>query len=1012
MNKRSTHHNPVGNKNTGGGDLHDNQIISKIARTARTTVLIMATLLLSGFSLSAQQRVTGTVSDDSGVPLPGATVAVVGTGTAVLTDTAGAYSINVPGADASLEVSYLGYISQTVSVGNRTTINITMQSDATASEDVVVIGYGTMQKRQVTSSIQSIGGDDMPLGVGGSSIATQLQGKVAGLVMSGTDTPNSGNPFQLRGMASMHSGRAPLIVIDGMPDGDIRSLSPEEIQSIDVLKDASSGAIYGTRATGGVILVTTKKGKVGAVSMSYTGEVMLKKAFGAPDMLGADDYMRIKAGDKQDFGADTDWWDEALTDNPTSHRHVVTLQGGSDQARIYANMQYGKNVGVLKGDSRKDYSGRMNADFKLLDGWLDISARMSYRQAERNQNKPNIETLLRTNPTQAVYDPSSQTGYNIWVDSNQSYEDMNEIGEAAIKTRFGIDKWFRPDMTLKLNIKPISGLSYTQTAGYENRSWENQEYDPSTTRDEQQQNRKGRAKLEFSKTTLLNTDGYFTFIRDYGLHSLNATLGYGYHERNGQKFDMTNYDFSIDKVGQWNIGEGSWLVAKDHNAGMSSKKEITYRLLSYFARANWSFNDKYMASASIRYEASSKFPPANKWGTFWSVSGGWRISREEFMKNVSWVNDLKLRVAFGVTGVEPSSLDYSYRMFVTDTRHLMPDGTWSYSYGPKTNLNPELKWEEKHEWNVGLDFTLFNDRLWGSVDWYRRGIKDMLFDQEVPTPPNVHTSTMKNIGDMKNQGIEVILNGHIIKSNNWSWVSSLNLSHNKTTMGNMAYEGQVINSGNLLWVGDVHRLRKGADVGSFFIYRHAGFDETGKFMIYGEDGSPKLGSEGNEKDRVYVGNYNPTLIAGWNNSIGYKNWSLDFTITSWIDFDIYNAIDMFYGLKSVAQGNVMTSAIGKYDHITGSPVATTYFLQDGTFIKLQNLTLGYTLPLKNNKYVKSAKVYFTGHNLARWTKFDGLNPEVNITGWENGIAKAHDDDATKGIYPQTRTFTFGVQLNF
>jgi TonB-linked SusC/RagA family outer membrane protein len=979
-------------------------------------ICLTATLLLSTLSLAAQNApgtVSGTVSDSDGNPLAGVYIAPKGGAQGQITDPNGQYTITAD-SSTTLSFSFLGYLTQEVAVGNRSVIDIAMQTDTHNIDGVVVVGYGTMQKKQVTSAITSIGGKDLPIGVGGSSIATQLQGKVPGLVMSGTDSPNSGNALQLRGMASVNSTSQPLVVIDGMPGGDIRSVSPEEIQSIDVLKDGSASAIYGTRATGGVILITTKKGAAGKVQLSYTGELMLKQAFGAPDMLNATDYMNVKAGQKNDYGADTDWWDAALTPNPTSHRHVVTLQTGTENAKIFTSLMYDKNVGVLRGDSRKDYSGRVNADFKLFDGWLEIATHVTYRQARRNQNKPGIENLLRTNPTQPVYDANNITGWNIWVDDNTSYPDMNEVGEAALRLREGTDKWFRPDVMFKLNILPIRGLTYTHTLAYENRQWEYHEFDSKNTRSEQQQNRKGRAKLGFEKTELMNSDGYFSFIRDFGLHSINAVAGYSYFERNNDRFSATNYDFTNDRVEVWDLGEGSWLTSKDHNAAMDSYKGITARLMGYFARANYSFDDKYMATASIRVEGSSKFSASNSYGTFWGLSGGWRISRENFMQSATWIDDLKLRIAYGITGQEVDSANFAYRMFSKDTRWLMPDGkTWAYSYGPAHNISKDLSWEEKREWNIGLDFAMFNNRLYGSFDVYKRRLHDLLYSVEVPQPPYTESRMMVNVGTMSNTGWELVLGGDIIRSKNWKWSSNINLTHNKTILDQLWGENQYINGDGLLWVDWLHRVEPGSEVGSFHVYRHAGLGDDGTLQIYDKNGNVKPARNGTQDDRVYTHNYMPKVIAGWTHNVSYKNLSLDLTLTSWIDFDIYNAFEMYYGLKDVAQGNMTYDAINKNGDVKGSPAASTYFLSDGTFVKLQNLTLGYTIPMnKYTKHIQNIKVYFTGHNLFRITGYKGLNPEVNITGWQGGVERPQHDDATKGIYPQTRTYTFGVQMNF
>lgn len=957
----------------------------------------------SSESAQQQKSVSGKITDTTGAPLPGVSVVIKGTTSGVITDMDGKFTLAKVPSDGILTFSFVGMKTQEIPVADKNTINVTMEEESIGIDEVVAIGYGSMEKKQVTSSISSLAIKDLPLGVGGSSIATALQGKIGGLVMSGNSSPNSGNTFQLRGMASINTSRTPLIVIDGMPGGDIRTLVQEDIQSIDVLKDASAGAIYGTRATGGVILITTKQAKSGALKMSLTSEVLFKKSFGKPDMLSAADYVATYGAAKNNDGYTTDWWDEAMSDNPTSNRHVFTLQGGSDAARMYATVMYDDNRGVLRGDTRKDYSGRINGDFKVLDGWLDISSHLSYRQALRNQNKPSVEGVLRANPTQSVYDPTSTTGWNVITQGDGT--EMNNIAEAALTTDEGMDKWFRPDVELKVNIKPIKGLSYRQSGAYENRQWERHFYRSMFSREEIKAGRKGWAQMDFSKTELLNTDGYLSYVNGFGDHSLNAVAGYSYFEQNSDGFSAANGNFTNDLVKYWNLGEGTRLT--EGLASMSSSKGITQRLMAYFARASYSYKDTYMATASVRREGSSKFAVNNRWGNFWAASAGWRISNENFLKYVGWVNDLKLRVAYGVTGNEGFSADYAARKYGSDTRWLLPDGTWAMSYGATTNLNKELGWEEKHEWNVGLDYSLFKNRVYGKFDLYRRAIKGLIYSVEVPQPPNTQSSMYKNIGTMENKGWEFEIGGDVVRSGNWHYSTSLNLSHNKTFIGSLWGDQTYINGASVNnWVEYAHRIQENVEVGSYFMYRYAGVSE-GRFQIYNKDNNVIFSDEGSVDDRVYQKSYIPTLIAGWSHNLSYKKWDFNMTLTSWIDYDIYNAIELEYGLRNVVQGNMLYDAINKNGHITGRPSPSDYFLYDATFLKIQNLSLGYTLPMKKyTNLMENIRFYFTGNNLYTFTKYPGLNPEIDITGWDAGIERKGD------IYPQTRTFTFGAQFNF
>ena len=972
----------------------------------KISVLVTLLLLFSSAMAYSQSAVTGKVVDSNGEPLPGVNVSVKGTSMGAITEGDGTYTLRQVPAQSVIVFSYIGFTTQEIPVGNKTTIDVELKEDTQLLEEVVVIGYGTLQRKQVTSSITSLQARDLPVGVGGGTIATSLQGKVAGLIMSGTSSPNTSNVYQMRGMASLNASKDLLIVIDGMPGGDIRSVSPEDIQSIDFLKDASAGAIYGTRATGGVLLITTKKAQAGKIRMTYTSEVLFKQQFGKPDLLNAADYVATYAGAKNNEGHDTDWWDEAMSDNPTSNRQVFSLQGGTDNARIFASVMYNDDRSVIRGDNRQDYSGRINADFKAFDGWLDISTHVFYRQTTRDTNRPSIEGIMRANPTQAVRDPESQTGWNIWTTGDNT--EMNEIGEAALRTRERLDKWFRPDVSLTLNILPVKGLSYRQTLAYENRQQEDHQYNSMFSRGQIREGQKGWAQLEFNKTEMLNSDGYLSYSNAFGSHSFNAVAGYSYFERNYERFRMSNGNFTNDLIKYWNIGEGTRL-AEGTGAAMSSTKDITQRLFAQFGRINYAYDDKYMAMASIRREGSSKFAVNNRWGFFWSLSGGWRVSKESFMEDISWLNDLKVRLAYGVTGNEGFSADYAARMYGSDTYWLLPTGNWAQSYGVTRNINDRLGWEEKKEWNLGIDFSVFNNRIYGKLDVYRRNVDGMIYEVQVPQPPNTESSMHKNIGVLQNQGWEIEIGADIVRSSDWNYSTSLNLFHDKTEMKTLWGDQTFVNGAYINnWVEYVHRLEEGVEVGSFFMYRYAGVSDDGRFQIYNKNDEVIFSDDGRVDDRVYMKNYYPKVLGGWTHNVSYKNWSLNATLTSWLGFSVFNAIELEYGLRNVAQGNMTYDAIEKNAHITGRPAATDYFLYDGSFLKLQNFTLGYTLPMRRyTKFVENIKFYLTGNNVFTLTNYPGLNPsEVNLTEWDYGVEKKAD------IYPQTRTFTLGLQLNF
>ena len=819
-----------------------------------------------------QKRITGKVVDKNGEPIIGANVVVKGTTNGAVTDMDGNFSLSVTDG-AVLEISYIGYLNQEIKVGNQKKLSISLSEDTQNLDEVVVVGYGTMEKKQVTSAVTSISADKMMVGVSGSDITTALQGKVSSLVMNNLGGPNSSTTIQLRGLTSINSGRSPLIVIDGFPGGDIRSLTQEDIKSIDVLKDGSAGAIYGTRAASGVILITTKSGSNtnGKVKMTYSNELTKKQNFNAPEMLSAEEY--VEHGISTDFGADVNWWDEMINKKNFSQKHHIALELGTEKAQVYTSFFYETNEGIAINDSRRDYGGRLNANFKLLDDWLEIRPAVDYRQAARESTPPNFQLALINNPTRSPYDENSATGYNVWLDDINMY---NTIADSYQKDNYGLDKWFKPEVTLKLNVKPVPGLSYQQVIGYENRQWENHTYQPSDTRDEIFSSRKGSAYLGFSKTESLTSEGYFSYVHEFnGGHSLNATMGYSYFELNGEGFNMSNYNFSVDGIKYWDMNQGSYI--REGKASMSSTKNITEKLLAYFGRVNYSYQDKYLASASIRREGSSKFATANRWANFWSATAGWRISNEEFMKDINWVHDLKLRFGYGVTGNNDFSASYMANLLGSDNNWMLPNGNWAFTYGKSQNVNPNLAWEEKHEWNAGVDYSLFDGRFYGKFDYYRRKITSLLYSVSVPQSPYTQGSQWQNIGELESKGWEFEVGGDIIKNKDFSWTSNLNMSHNSgkvlTLWGNNTYyNGNGFASPGT--PGSAARIEEGSTIGAFYIWKFAGFDDAGNFLVYNKDGEVIPADQKTENDKQYIGNYNPTLILGWNNTFSYKNLDL------------------------------------------------------------------------------------------------------------------------------------------
>ncbi|WP_277465551.1 SusC/RagA family TonB-linked outer membrane protein [Parabacteroides sp. PF5-6] len=965
-------------------------------------------------SETAQQSlitIRGTVADAHGEPIIGANVFEKGTTRGSITDIDGGFSFSA-NPNGTLVVSYVGFVTQEIPIRNHATIHITLNEDAYLLDEAVVIGYGTMQKKQVTSSISSLKGDELLKGVGGSTVASALIGKITGLVLHESSSVNSGADIQLRGMGSINAATSPLVVIDGMPGADLRSVLPEDIASIDVLKDASAGAIYGTRATNGVILITTKgaENTGGKARLTYVGEAIYKQPTNKPDLLSAEEYVAHNRG--TNYGSAVDWWDESLNTNKWSQRHVVTLQAGGEAANIYASMSYEDMEGVKKFDSSQRYSGRVNANFKLLDGWLEIKTHADYRQNSRGQYSPNFMYALGNNPTRSPYDPDSQTGYNVWL--NETLE-VNTIANAALNTNEGLDKWFKPDATVKVNILAVPGLSATQTVGYENRQWEQHQWDSKYSKGQLEDGRTGWGRMAFSKEEYLNTEGYLNYVNSFGDHTINATAGYNYWEKNKESFDMENWNFTNELVQFWNMGEGKFL--KSGEAKMGSNKDISQKLMSYFARVNYAYKDKYMVMATIRRDGSSKFAVNNRWGNFWSLSGGWRISEESFMQDIPWVNDLKLRAGYGVVGDNDFDASYSANMYGSDTYWLLPSGAWANSYGSTRNINPDLKWEEQKEWNIGLDYSLFDNRIYGKFDIYERERDGIIFEVQVPQPPYTQQTMHKNIGVKSEKGWEFEIGADIVRSKDWNYTMNVGLSRSKGKIETLWGDQSYFNKGGFPspgTPGDAFRIEEGSKIGQFHLWKFAGFDDEGNWLLYNAEGEVIPASQKKYEDKYHVGDYTPDLFLNWNHAVSYKDFDLSVSLVGAFGQDIYNAVDMYYGIANVGNLNVLKKAYGEYAHIKGEKELSDFFLQDGSYLKIQNINLGYTFNLK--KYAKMldrARLYLSINNVYTFTGYDGNDPStVKTSGLDNGIDWHQQVDNTQGLQPLARSFTMGLQFNF
>lgn len=973
--------------------------------------ILLLWIAAAGFTTTAQ-TVSGTITGDDGTPVVGATVIVEGSGTGTSADIDGKFTIAARKGQV-LKVSCIGYVPQKVKIEQTSGLNIVLKEDSNTLDDVVVIGYGTTERKRVTSAITTIKGDDLTRGIGGSTIATAMQGKIPGLTINTTNNPNASSPgFQLRGVASVNSSQGPLVVIDGIPGGDIRMLNQDDIESIDVLKDASAGAIYGTRAAGGVILITTKNGQAGKTKVTYSTELSIDHLRKRPEMLSAEEFVAEGLG--YDWGSNTDWYGEMINNNAFSNKHTMTLSGGTENANVYASLMYNNDNGLIKKNSRTDYSGRINANFKIFDGKLELSTRLQVRQSNRNTlgSVGRLYSAMKLNPTIPLMSKTNPNKYNVNEDGLGGTT-TSPVADLMYRDFEGRDQWMTAAGTIKYHIIP--GLDIQASANIDYRQYRSYSWRSADHLTSIENNKKGWASHSYSMDRFNSYEAYASYRKSFGAHNIDAVGGWSFWENAGDGFSAENSDFTIEGVGPWNLGEGSDL--KEGQAGMSSSKDSRQRLIAMFVRANYSYDDKYLLTASYRREGSSKFGANNRWGNFWAVSGGWRINREEFMKDIDWVNDLKVRVGYGVTGNNGLPAGLTTTTY-TNYGEYPFQGVWQTCWGPQRNVNPDIKWEEKHEINVGFDFSLFNNRLWGRFDWYKRKVNDMIYLLNVPVPPNVLKTCYYNVGDLSNNGWEVEVGGNILNAGGVKWDATVRAFGNKSKIGNLGYEGAYVNSENLPDPGSpgaVTRISAQSNIGEFWLYRNAGIDENGKFLIYNKDGEVVPASSNlNIDNRVYMGNALPKVILSMDHNVSWRNFDLGIQLRAWVDHDVFNGYVMYNGIGDGSQANLIRDYYYKHKDIKdNTKVISDYFLEDASFLKIDAITLGYTFnAAKYNKYVKNVRVYVTARDVATFTHYSGYDPEVNINGLFPGIEWPHASNNTTTLYPQSTRYTFGLQLTF
>ena len=972
-------------------------------------------LLCCSFTAFGQQLINGTVTDDQGIPIGGVSVQEKNTSNGAVTDFDGKFNITVKPVTSVLVFSYMGFKTLEKEVGEQTTITIVLKEDLQKLDEVVLIGYGSQKKADVTSAVASVKSEDFIQG-NVKDAAQLIQGKVAGLTISTpSGDPTSGSQIKLRGISSLSGGSDPLVLVDGVP-GSLNTVAPEDIESIDVLKDGSATAIYGTRGTNGVIIITTKSGSYNMKpTIEYNGYASLSTIARKLDFMNASDLRKrwdegytFIGANIRDYGADTDWLDE-ITRNAFSQVHNLTFRGGNESTSLTASLNYRDMEGIFLKSDNKRYTGRVNVAHSMFDNRLKstigfiVSEQVFNALGDGTSFNPYIyrQALIR-NPTEPVKNEDGT-----WMERDEYFYDnpvayiMETLGENRERNvRFDFSTSY------KINDNFSAKALYARRGNSKIRGFYQTKNHVSTVKYSQG----GFASR--GADNFINNYGQLTldYNQSFGKHRVSALVGYNYEDNMDEGFWVNNSNFPTDGFTYNNIGTGKWL--EEGRAGMGSYKNSS-KLIAFFSRVTYNFDDRYLLMASLRREGSSRFGANNKWGYFPGVSAGWRMHEESFMDSFTWLDNLKLRAGFGVTGINAGS-NYQSLSGLTYSDYFLYNGEWIRQLVPNRNANPNLKWEKKEEVNFGLDYGFLDGRISGTVDYYSRRTKNSLHNYSVPTPPYFYNQMAANVAEIKNSGLEILLTAIPFKTDNFQWTANFTYSANSNEIVSLSNsEFQLTNdffdtgyASEPIQVS-THRVQEGQPIGNFFGWKSVDITEDGIWLIENRDGNIVPSTEATTEDRQVLGNGLPKSYFSWNNTVKYKNWDFNVNIRGALGYQILNFPRMYYENPTVNY-NTLNSA---YDKIYGKAVLgdvqrlVSYYVEDGDFVKLDNVTIGYTLPKSAFKFVENFRIYATGLNLATITGYKGIDPEVDTDGLDPG-----NDERDK--YPSNRTFSLGINLTF
>ena len=997
-------------------------------------LLCVAFLACSSLGAFAQKiiKVAGIVSSSDGEKLPGVSVTIKSSSTGTVTDPNGKFSIDVD-ANGSLVFSYIGFENQTVQVNGRNSLDVVMKVSESSLNEVVVVGYGTQSKKNLTSAISNIKPGDLNRGAI-VDVGQLLQGKVPGLNITSNGDPNQRAAMILRGASTLNSSQGPFYVIDGVPGADISVIAPDDIATIDVLKDAAATSIYGNRAANGVIMVTTKRGKKGAMQVAYSGYVGIEKVSSKLDMMNSAELKAFISKNGQslspndDKGADTDW--QAVVMKPTaySQNHNISFSGGGEHNTYSASLNYSDKQGILLSSNLQRVIARMSIEQYALKDKVKfgLSVVNSNNNANNTPMRNNVlDQMITRLPVSPVlnedgtyFENWQNTGYFNPLALIEKAKDNNKYNNLIGSFNTHVDLPFGLTYDLQLSYQNNTTLNSQAFASYYSQYNSANFYnnpEPPAVHSLMNFGVNGSALRNTYQDSRKVLETFVSYNKNLDKHYINAVLGYSWQDNIlGDGFQVTSTNFPVDNIGYGNFALSNPYAISGYRVNFGADGVFQEnKLISDFARLNYSYSDKYLFQGSIRRDGSSVFGQNNQWGYFPSVGLAWRINEEGFMKNQSVFNDLKLRASYGVTGNATGFNAYTAQFISGLLGTYYFNGTQTAAYGPTQAANPDLKWEKTATTNLGLDFTMLKGLLSGSIELYEKKTTGMIYSYQVNPILVPVGRIVANGGSMGNKGIELNLTASPIRnSKGLNWTTSLNLAHNRNeilSLTNPLFAGgdsirltQPEGSGQT--GSTLQILKAGRPLGQFFTFEYAGKNESGVSQYYSSTGgtttTPVIG-----KDYRYLGSPQPKLLVGWANNFTYKNFDLNVFFRGVFGNKIFNATRADLFRPTTAQfTNILKDVADESTKDVNSFKYSSRFIEDGSYVRLDNATLGYNFN-KVSDYIRNLRVYTSINNAFVITKYKGIDPEIN----QGGLAPGIDSN---NFYPKTRTVLFGVNVSF